>query len=129
MRFEPASRGSECVALLDDMSPSATSRLYTRHAATLSIIDAADAPAAMDEVQRLLARGLHAVGVFTYELGARMQGMQAKESCEPLGRFLLFGECRTLREPQVVDWLRSRGGAGPSGVANVRASVTQAQFE
>lgn len=129
MRIEPAPRGSACVALLDDMSPGAASRLYTRHIGTLSLHDAAAAPALLDEVQRLLARGLHALGVFTYELGARMQGVGAHPIEQPLGRFLLFAECRALQDPQVQEWLQSRGTGAPAGIANVRAGVTQAQYE
>lgn len=129
MRFEPAPRGSGCVALLDDMSAGAASRLYTAHVGTLSIMEAAAVPAVMDEVQRLLARGLHAVGVFSYELGAAMHGVQVPPAGHALGRFLLFDTYRSLQEAEVVDWLRSQGDGRPSGVAAVRTGVTQTQFE
>jgi para-aminobenzoate synthetase/4-amino-4-deoxychorismate lyase len=129
MRIEPAPRRSGCGALLDDMSAGAASRLYTAHVGTLSIMEAAAVPAVMDEMQRLLARGLHAVGVFSYELGAAMHGVQAPSAGHTLGRFLLFETYRSLQEAEVVDWLRSQGDGRTSGVANVRADVTQTQFE
>lgn len=130
MLIEPAPRDSACVALLDDMSPGAASRLYTRHVGTLSIMDKAAVQATMHEVQRLLESGLHAVGLFTYELGAQMQGVGADHpSDEPLGRFLLFRECVELHEPEVTYWLSSHGCTGPSGIADVRAGVSQAEFE
>ena len=129
MCFEPAPINSGCVALLDDMSHGAASRLYTGHAGTLSIMDETAVPAVMDELQQLLARGLYAVALLSYELGARMCGVDAVPNGEPLGRFLLFRECSSLEEMEVAEWLRSRHGAGPAGVMNLCTGVTQARFE
>lgn len=130
MRVEPAPRASPCVALLDDMSAEgAHSRLYADHVGTLSLTDHAALPAMLDEVERLLARGLQAVGVFTYELGERLQSVSAEFATKPLAQFLLFEDCRILDEVQVLAWLRARGSAANAGVANVHADVTQAGFE
>lgn len=130
MRIEFAPRGSACTALLDDMSGDASdSRLYIGHICTLSIMDSAAASSMLDEVQRLIAIGLHAVGVFTYELGARMQSIGIRGEAGPLAQVLLFRECRKLSESEVSQWLHTQADSANAGVANVRANVTQAQFE
>ena len=70
---------TEVYALLDDASPDGAtrspSRLYTGHAATLVCRDYAQWPQLLADMQAALARGLYAVTVLSYELGAHLQGI------------------------------------------------------
>src|SRR5471032_1235093 len=126
---------TEVYALLDDASPDGAtrspSRLYTGHAATLVCRDFAQWPLLLAEMRAALARGLYAVTVLSYELGAHLQGMRprarhgaqaaaaaareshdeheardahdAQASAVPLARVLLFERCQLLLAHEVGD--------------------------
>jgi para-aminobenzoate synthetase/4-amino-4-deoxychorismate lyase len=125
---------TDCFALLDDASAAAgahaRSRLYTGHAGTLRALSGADWPALLEQMQQALGRGLHAVPLLTYELGGHLLGIDAHACDGPLAQVLLFEHCAHLSPSQVAAWLAERGApeAAPAGVANVRASVDEAQF-
>jgi para-aminobenzoate synthetase/4-amino-4-deoxychorismate lyase len=121
-------------ALLDDASPEglaqARSRLYRGHAGTLVCRDAAGWPQLLDELQEALARGLYAVPLLAYELGARLQGLPAHAPGVPLAQVLLFDGFDVLGDAQVAAWLDERAGqeSRPAGIANVRSSVDENAF-
>ena len=120
-------------ALLDDASAEghaqARSRLYTGHAGTLTCVDAAGWNGVLQDMQAALARGLYAVPLLTYELGAHMLAIPAKALPGPLAQVLLFERCEVLSASEALAWLTTRSsGATPAGVANVRANVDEAQF-
>jgi para-aminobenzoate synthetase/4-amino-4-deoxychorismate lyase len=123
----------EVFALLDDASAEghaqARSRLYSGHAGTLRC-DAGDGwPQLLDEMQQALSRGLYAVPLLTYELGAHLLGIGAQPLDAPLAQVLLFEKCERLAAKEVEAWLATRcAGAAPAGVAGIEPSVTEQEF-
>ncbi len=124
----------DCFALLDDAGAAdpcnARSRLYTGHAGTLSCTGAAEWPRLLDELSAASARGLHAVAVFTYELGGQLLGIAAHPSIMAPAQVLLFEQCAHLAPDEVASWLAAQcaNDATPAGIADVRANVDQAEF-
>ena len=125
-------------ALLDDASAEghaqARSRLYTEHAGTLECLDAAGWDGVLADLQAALARGLYAVPLLSYELGAHLLGIPAKSSHAPLARVLLFARCERMTAESAAAWVATRAGAGgvanavPAGIGGVEANVDEAQF-
>lgn len=123
-----------CFALLDDQqapAAQAASRLYTGHVGTLQISHAAALDDAVAQMQKALAQGLHAITLLSYELGAELQGVQAREQ---VSQILLFSHCEQLTAEQVALWLQSReqptalDRSGIAGIANLQASVGPDEF-
>jgi len=126
-----------CFALLDDNDASATtprSRLYTDHHSTLSCRDSKDLDALLGAMQAAVQQGLHAVVLLSYELGAALHQIAPHTAAEgKLGEILLFRQCRRLSAAETSAWLQQQEAAeaahdSPAGVAQVRASVDEAQF-
>jgi para-aminobenzoate synthetase/4-amino-4-deoxychorismate lyase len=121
-------------ALLDDASAQghaqARSRLYTGHAGTLRCVDGAGWNGVLDELQAALARGLYAVPLLSYELGAQLLGIPCqKPLAGPLAQVLLFERCAHLTAAEVQGWLTTRApDTEPAGVAAVAANVDAAAF-
>ncbi|HEY8607057.1 MAG TPA: aminodeoxychorismate synthase component I [Noviherbaspirillum sp.] len=122
----------ECFALLDDAGAGQAdprSRLYTGHAGTLSCNDGRELAALLAKMEAALREGLHAVGLFDYELGAQMQDIAPREGVMPTARILLFRQCDMLSAGQVDAWLAQReDGQGPAGIAGVEADTDEAAF-
>lgn len=131
---------SDVFALLDDCDASTAepcSRLYSEHIETLSCSDSRAFPALLARMEQALQRGLHAVGLFSYELGPELMGTAQRPAEQPLAQILLFKSYRQLSTGQVQAWLLERsegqsadtGGHGLSaGIANVQANVSESQF-
>ncbi|MEO7495659.1 MAG: aminodeoxychorismate synthase component I [Massilia sp.] len=124
----------DCFALLDDASGAdphtAASRLYTGHAGSLCCADAALWPQLLGELQEALGKGLFAVSLLSYELGAHLHDIAPRDDEGELAQVLLFERCEHLSAPEVAAWLAARAdaGTGPAGIATVRANVDEAQF-
>ena len=121
----------EVFALLDDAGSLgvARSRLYSRHAGTLSCLDAAGWPGLLHDMQEALGRGLYAVPLLTYELGAQLQQLPAHAPGGPLAQVLLFEQCELLEATQVEAWIATRAATPEAaGVAGITANVDQAAF-
>lgn len=121
----------EVFALLDDAgaADAARSRLYSRHAGTLRCDDAAGWPELLREMQAALARGLYAVPLLSYELGAHLAGLPAHPLDGPLGQVLLFEQCERLEASQVEAWIATRAATtDAAGVAGIAANVDEAAF-
>ncbi|CAN7654207.1 aminodeoxychorismate synthase component I [Massilia sp. LjRoot122] len=121
----------EVFALLDDAGSSgeARSRLYSRHAGTLRCSEAAGWPQLLQEMQEALARGLYALPLLSYELGAQLQGVPAHAVDSALAQVLLFEQCEHLDAAQVEAWIATRATTGePAGVAGVNPNVDEAAF-
>jgi para-aminobenzoate synthetase/4-amino-4-deoxychorismate lyase len=117
------------VFTLLEESGTAGSRLYTGHAGTLRCDDAGGWPAVLMDMQAALQRGLYAVPVLTYELGAQLLGIPARAPEAPLAQVLLFTTCERLDADGVQAWLDARTtDPAPAGIAAVRASVDEAEF-
>ena len=127
----------ECFALLDDCDATALdprSRLYTGHADTLSCVCAGEFPALLARMQQALQQGLHAVGLFSYELGPELHATALRPIAQPLAQILLFNRCEPLSASEVAAWLAARNqelsaGSALAGIANIHANVTEAQFD
>lgn len=126
-----------CFALLDDHTADAgapRSRLYTEWHSTLRCDDAAQLPLMLAQMQAALRQGLHAVTLFSYELGAQWQQVApcpAPAPAMPLAQVLLFSRCQRLSTEQVTAWLQQADldhDGAPAGIANIRASVGQQAF-
>ncbi|MDO9449919.1 MAG: bifunctional anthranilate synthase component I family protein/class IV aminotransferase [Rugosibacter sp.] len=130
-----ASDNNECFALLDDSEASEDqprSRLYTEYVTSLRCTDVAALPALLEAMQQLQSQGLHAVGLFSFELGAALQGIVPSPGKE-LAHLLLFKTCQYLSATAVDEWLLQRAsGESPSSTAGVRgitSSVSKAEFD
>ena len=127
----------ECFALLDDRDATTLdprSRLYTEHAATLFCDCAKELPALLVRMQQALQQGLHAVGLFSYELGPEMHATAQRPIGQPLAQILLFNRCEHLSASEVAAWLAARNldlsaGSALAGIANIHANISEAQFE
>ncbi|MDB5768116.1 MAG: pabB [Collimonas fungivorans] len=137
---------TECFALLDDRSAasaqSQSSRLYTGHVRSLSCFDADRLPQLIEQMQQALREGLHAVTLFTYELGIGLQHVVLPErlpaspaaASRPLAQILLFARCEHLSDAEVDAWLAQRQAAesdsteAGAGIANLRPNVSAGQF-
>lgn len=118
--------------LLDDSNSETlhpTSRLYTGLQCELTCEEAAQFPAFIAQMQRGLHEGLFAVSVFSYELGAALQGLALPPQSEPLARILLYRHCQRLDREQVGQWLAQQAGADlPAGVAALAASEDEQRY-
>lgn len=117
----------DCFALLDDHAASTTdrrSRLYSGCSGVLVCGGAAELSNFLESMQQALADGKHAVALFSYELGAALQGIATRE-CAPWAQALLFDRCDMLSTAEVDTWL---GQEGPAGIAGLRASIAEDDF-
>lgn len=123
---------SHCFALLDDYAASAatpSSRLYTELAECIVVRDADAFGAAIGQMEQALAGGLFAVGLFAYELGARLQGIVPRHAPPDLGRILLFRQCQQLSAAAVTAWLDEQAvEPTAAGIAGITASVDETEF-
>lgn len=127
--FNPA---FDCFALLDDCDASPSeprSRLYSGYLGALECKEVAQLPALLAEMQAALQQGRQAVGLFAYELGNRMHGIDDGNAPRSLAQVLLFASCERMSAAQVEQWLAMRDTVRrPAGIANTRASVSDEQF-
>jgi para-aminobenzoate synthetase/4-amino-4-deoxychorismate lyase len=121
----------EVFALLDDAGAAgeARSRLYSRHAGTLRCEEASSWPLVLRDMQDALGRGLYAVPLLAYELGAQLHGLAAHPVDGPLAQVLLFEQCEHLEAAQVEAWIATRAARpGPAGIGGIAANVDEAAF-
>lgn len=125
----------DCFALLDDSSASdlvRRSRLYTRLVRSLSCTSAADFPRLLDAMHQGQTAGLHAVALFSFELGATLQGLTEGTSGQELAQVLLFADCQKLSAKAVDAWLIARaaseGQTSFAGVTQISPSEDEAAF-
>jgi para-aminobenzoate synthetase/4-amino-4-deoxychorismate lyase len=130
---------TDCFALLDDCDASDSdrrSRLYTGYAGTLNCRHADRLPALWEQVQQALQRGKFAVGLFSYELGAEMHGIEPRAADRSSSQVLLFDRCDRFSRDATTAWLSERSQEAQNaallghcaGIANIRASVNEAEF-
>ena len=134
-----ASDNNECFALLDDSEASEDqprSRLYTEYVTSLRCTDAADFSALLEAMQQLQSQGLYAVGLFSFELGAALQGIALPDIAPPgqeLAHVLLFKKCQQLSAAAVDEWLLQRASgeshSSTAGVTDITSSVSKAEFD
>lgn len=126
---------TDIFALCDDSGASDAlprSRLYTGYVERLQSHGAEDFPAMIEAMQQALARGLHAIALLSYELGADLQGIAyaGKLPVAVVSQVLLFRDCTFLSAGQADAWLEQRADPSrPAGIAQVCANVDEAQFQ
>ncbi|WP_051155298.1 aminodeoxychorismate synthase component I [Noviherbaspirillum massiliense] len=133
IRLNPSPESTvDCFALLDDAhadSANPRSRLYTGYVGMLACDEASGLPTMLDQMQQALQHGRHAVGLFSYELGAAMQGIAPRIACGPLAQVLLFERMDTFSAAEVSSWLGTHvQSTQPAGIADVQASISEADF-
>ncbi|WP_166454489.1 aminodeoxychorismate synthase component I [Lacisediminimonas profundi] len=116
-------------ALLDDCSGNGRSRLYTRHVDTLSCDHWSGLSALLDRLSAIHAAGnsVHAILLFSYELGEGLHGIEPRRASTPAAQILLFARCETFSAGQVDAWLEMHGN-GDAGIAQAEPDITQADF-
>lgn len=90
----------------------------------------------LEGMLQALREGLHAVGLFSYELGAAMQGIALHTVAtdavvahsDPLAQVLLFSRCEHLCAQDVAAWLAQQDHGEPAGVAGLGADIDEARF-
>ena len=128
---ERAGSPGDCFVLLDDCHAGASapvSRLYTGYLSTLAADDAAELPLLMAQAELALGRGLHAVLLCDYELGAGLHRIAGRASAGAVARVLLFDACAMLSGAEVDAWLAQAAGDGEAGIAGLRAGVDAERF-
>ncbi|AMP01095.1 aminodeoxychorismate synthase, component I [Collimonas arenae] len=89
------------------------------------------------QMQQAVQNGLHAVTLFTYELGIGLQHVLPERTgrqrpTQALAQILLFADCSQLGDDQVESWLEQRQaaqrGGGDAGIANLQSNVNADQF-
>lgn len=116
---------ADCFALLDDAD--GIGRLYTDLAAHFDCRDAAALPEFFVQLEQALAAGLHAVGLFSYELGVAMHGFAARPAQSPvLASMLLFKHCEQLTN--VAAWLTQHMDDTPTGIARLIPGMDEAGY-
>jgi para-aminobenzoate synthetase / 4-amino-4-deoxychorismate lyase len=131
---------ASCFALLDDCDASTAdprSHLYTGHVRTLYCRQVEQFAPMLKALQCALQDGLHAVGLFSYELGKATQAVaSADQDAAPLAQILLFEDCEYMAASQVDAWLDSQANALqkigkdiPAGIAALHSSVAADEFE
>src|SRR3569832_1333841 len=107
----------DCFALLDDSSSgnaprsSRTKPVYSRERG-----DADSLAQTLNEMQAALAQGLHAVGVFSYELNVALHGIAPHPGDVPPIRFLLFQQSEKQHTKQTEHRLAERDASdAPAG--------------
>ncbi|RJX33324.1 MAG: aminodeoxychorismate synthase component I [Oxalobacter sp.] len=130
---------AENFVLLDDCASvnntnDKRSRLYVNCKKVLSCQAAEDIPIVIQQMQRALAQGQYAVCLFSYELGAQLQGVAHLPSAWPLAQILLFEDCERMDSEQVKHWLAAQEARErvtertPVGIANLRSNVDEREF-
>jgi para-aminobenzoate synthetase / 4-amino-4-deoxychorismate lyase len=124
--------------LLDDsLTPSGqtalgTSLLFDAPERIVVAYEPGEVEAGLDAVTQGLARGLHAAGFFSYELGyclePRLQALLPKERRQPLLWIGLFHEPRRLDDAATRAWLDGNGAAQPSAISDLKLSWTREQY-
>lgn len=126
-----------CFALFDDRcanNDAAVSRLYSDYCGTLECHDTNTLPQLLDRMQQALQDGLQVVSLFSYELGAAMQGIslvisESTDCVEPLAQVLLFRKLQKLTAFEVDEWLENRAFDRISGIANLRTNIDADEFD
>jgi para-aminobenzoate synthetase/4-amino-4-deoxychorismate lyase len=123
---------SPYVLLDDSLTPSGRSLLYTEPECVISASSPEEVEAALDDVSAGLARGLHAAGFFSYELGyclePKLKGLLPADRLVPLFWIGLFHAPRPLDDAATRAWLDSHGGTERAKISDLTLSWTREQY-
>jgi para-aminobenzoate synthetase/4-amino-4-deoxychorismate lyase len=120
------------VLLDDSLTPGGRSLLFTAPEQVVSVSDPSEVEAALEMVSVGLARGLHAAGFFSYELGyclePKLRDLLPETRRVPLFWIGLFEAPQPLNDEETRNWLDDNGGAERAKIANLRLSWTREQY-
>ena len=109
-----------------------TSLLFDAPERIVVAYEPGEVEACLDAVTQGLARGLHAAGFFSYELGyclePRLQALLPKERRQPLLWIGLFRAPRRLDDAATRAWLDANGAVQPSAISDLKLSWTREQY-
>jgi para-aminobenzoate synthetase / 4-amino-4-deoxychorismate lyase len=124
--------GSPYVLLDDSLTQGGRSRLFAEPEEIVAPERPEDIEAALDSVQAGLARGFHAAGFFSYELGYCFEPKLARllppDRKVPLFWIGLFKAPRQLDDAGTRAWLDANGGAERAKISDLRLSWSREQY-
>ncbi len=123
---------SPYVLLDDSLTPGGRSLLFTEPELIVSAHEPGEVEAALDAVSSGLARGLHAAGFFSYELGLclepKLEHLLPANRRVPLFWIGLFREPRSLDDAGTRAWLEANGAAERAKISDLHLSWSREQY-
>ena len=123
---------SRYVLLDDSLTPGGRSLLYAEPERVISASSPEEVEAALDAVSAGLARGLHAAGFFSYELGyclePKLKGLLPADRRVPLFWIGLFRAPRALDDAATRAWLDAHGGTERAKISDLTLSWMREQY-
>jgi para-aminobenzoate synthetase/4-amino-4-deoxychorismate lyase len=123
---------SPYVLLDDSLTPGGRSLLYAEPERVISASSPEEVEAALDEVSAGLARGLHAAGFFSYELGyclePKLRDLLPADRRVPLFWIGLFRAPRALDDAATRAWLDAHGGTERAKISDLTLSWMREQY-
>jgi para-aminobenzoate synthetase / 4-amino-4-deoxychorismate lyase len=124
---------SSSFVLLDDSLTSGERSLLFEQAEDIVCVDKPeDVDSGLQRISDGLARGLHAAGYFSYELGyclePKLAGLLPADRAMPLFWVGLYGQPRRMGDEAVRHWLGKRGGAGHAKISNLELSWSREDY-
>jgi para-aminobenzoate synthetase/4-amino-4-deoxychorismate lyase len=117
---------SPYVLLDDSLTPGGRSVLYTEPEEIISASGPSEVSTALDAVSAGLARGLHAAGFFSYELGnclePKLRGLLPMERSVPVFWIGLFRAPQPLDDAGTRAWLEAQGASERAKISDLRLS-------
>ncbi len=123
---------SPYVLLDDSLTPGGRSLLYAEPERVVFANTPDEVEGALDQVSAGLARGLHAAGFFSYELGyclePKLRSLLPAARRMPLFWIGLFGAPRALDDALTRAWLDKNGGTERAKISALTLSWTREQY-
>jgi para-aminobenzoate synthetase/4-amino-4-deoxychorismate lyase len=123
---------SPYVLLDDSLTPGGRSLLYAEPERVISASSPEEVEAALDEVSAGLARGLHAAGFFSYELGyclePKLRDLLPADRRVPLFWISLFRPPLPLDDASTRAWLDAHGGTERAKISDLTLSWMREQY-
>ncbi|HTP37744.1 MAG TPA: aminodeoxychorismate synthase component I [Methyloceanibacter sp.] len=123
---------SPYVLLDDSLTPGGRSLLYAEPEAVISASSPEEVDAALDEVSAGLARGLHAAGFFSYELGyclePKLRNLLPAERRVSLFWIGLFRPPAPLDDASTRAWLDANGGTERAKISDLTLTWTREEY-
>lgn len=120
------------VLLDDSLTAGGRSLLFENPEEVFSVNEPVDVEAALQSISAGLARGLHAVGYFAYELGyclePKLKSLLPEARSGPLLWVGLFKEPVQFSDDETRTWLDERGGGGDAKISDLELSWTREQY-
>src|SRR3990170_4570794 len=124
---------SPYVLLDDSLTPGGRSLLYTEPELVVTAYAPDEVEAALDEISAGLARGLHAAGFFSYELGyclePKLGTLLPADRGVPLFWIGLFRAPRPFDDSGTRAWLDEHGGAERAKISDLKLSWSREQYD